>query len=108
MAVFGWCNTGQHEACMVSNAGSTCQCPCANHGANYAAPVDTKEEQTLRNIANKVLANDVVAKANKIDLRRKNNEPVMTYEEALESIGVGKVKGKKPDATTIEELKLSR
>lgn len=108
MAKFGWCLAGQHENCMLENGNLLCSCDCENHGSKYQDFALTAEQKNLRVIANSALAANALAKANKVDLRKKNNEPVMTYEEALESIGVGKAKNKKPDATTIEELKLSR
>lgn len=107
MSLFGWCGTGQHERCMVTNAGSTCSCKCENHGTEYGAPALTKEQQNVRSIAEKAIASEMVAQVNKVDLRKKNNEPTLTYEQALAKVQAKKA-DKKPDATTLEELKKSR
>lgn len=108
MAIFGWCNTNNHAACMVTNAGTTCTCDCDNHGSNYQGYTLTPEESRIRGIADKALANNVFSKENKVDLRKKDSKKSpITYDEALAKIQ-DKKKNKKPDATTIEELQMKR
>lgn len=49
MAVFfGWCITGHHRQCKVTNSTHTCACPCTDHGVDYQPAQATSPEDAMR------------------------------------------------------------
>ena len=45
---FGWCITGHHRACKVSNHTHSCECTCSDHGVDYAPAQATSPEHAMR------------------------------------------------------------
>lgn len=45
---FGWCITGHHRLCKVTNSSHGCECPCDNHGVDYQPAQATSPEDAMR------------------------------------------------------------